>query len=122
MNLHQVQAHRAAVHGGAGRLPACRLDHYPQLNATGVARAQWKFDASDWRLEEDGLIMEKPTFPLTPGDGPAFREGLPQAGLHGTDRRGAAGHSPAAAQCGPAANFQVLGGKFETASREQRFP
>jgi hypothetical protein len=24
------------------------------LNATGVARAQWKFDASDWRLEEDG--------------------------------------------------------------------
>jgi len=31
---------------------ACKLDHYPQLKATGVAPAQWKFDASDWRLEE----------------------------------------------------------------------
>ena len=41
---------------------ACRLDHYPQLKATGVAPAQWKFDASDWWLEEHGLIMEKPTF------------------------------------------------------------
>ena len=46
---------------------ACQLDHYPQLKATGVAPAQWKFDASDWWLEEHGLIMEKPTFPLTPG-------------------------------------------------------
>ena len=27
---------------------ACKLDHYPQLKATGVAPAQWKFDASDW--------------------------------------------------------------------------
>ena len=26
---------------------ACKLDHYPQLKATGVAPAQWKFDASD---------------------------------------------------------------------------
>src|SRR3989475_8685443 len=43
---------------------ACKLDHYPQLKATGVAPAQWKFDASDWWLEEHGLIMEKPTFPL----------------------------------------------------------
>jgi hypothetical protein len=46
---------------------ACRLDHYPQLKATGVAPAQWKFDASDWWLEEHGLIMEKPTFPLPAG-------------------------------------------------------
>src|SRR5947208_1398582 len=46
---------------------ACKLDHYPQLKATGVAPAQWKFDASDWWLEEHGLIMEKPTFPLSPG-------------------------------------------------------
>jgi hypothetical protein len=37
------------------------------LKATGVAPAQWKFDASDWWLEEHGLIMEKPTFPLPPG-------------------------------------------------------
>ena len=46
---------------------ACKLDHYPQLKATGVAPALWKFDASDWWLEEHGLIMEKPTFPLAPG-------------------------------------------------------
>src|SRR4051812_24576794 len=46
---------------------ACKLDHFPQLKATGVAPAQWKFDASDWWLEEHGLIMEKPTFPLPPG-------------------------------------------------------
>ena len=46
---------------------ACKLDHYPQLKATGVAPAQWKFDASEWWLEEHGLIMEKPSFPLPPG-------------------------------------------------------
>ena len=46
---------------------ACKLDHYPQLKATGVAPAQWKFDDSDWWLEEHGLIMEKPTFPLAAG-------------------------------------------------------
>jgi hypothetical protein len=32
-----------------------------------VAPAQWKFDAADWWLEEHGLIMEKPSFPLPPG-------------------------------------------------------
>jgi hypothetical protein len=32
-----------------------------------VAPSQWKFDAADWWLEEHGLIMEKPTFPLPPG-------------------------------------------------------
>ena len=46
---------------------ACKLDHFPELKATGVAPAQWKFDAADWWLEEHGLIMEKPTFPLPPG-------------------------------------------------------
>lgn len=46
---------------------ACKLERYPQLKATGVAPAQWKFDASDWWLEEHGLIMEKPTFPLAAG-------------------------------------------------------
>ena len=45
----------------------CKLDRYPELKATGVAPAQWKFDAGDWWLEEHGLIMEKPTFPLPPG-------------------------------------------------------
>ena len=46
---------------------ACKLDHYPQLKATGVAPAKWKFDAADWWLEEHGLIMEKPSFPLPAG-------------------------------------------------------
>ena len=45
----------------------CKLDLYPQLKSTGVAPSQWKFDAKDWWLEEHGLIMEKPTFPLAPG-------------------------------------------------------
>ena len=46
----------------------CKLDLYPQLKAAGgVAPSQWKFDAADWWLEEHGLIMEKPTFPLPPG-------------------------------------------------------
>jgi hypothetical protein len=43
------------------------LDQYPQLKATGMAPAQWKFDATDWWLEEHGLIMENPTFPLPAG-------------------------------------------------------
>src|SRR6202012_3755960 len=47
---------------------ACKLDHYPQLKANGgVAPSLWKFDPSDWWLEEHGLIMEKATFPLAPG-------------------------------------------------------
>ena len=46
----------------------CKLDRYPQLKASGgVTPSQWKFDAADWWLEEHGLIMEKPTFPLPPG-------------------------------------------------------
>jgi hypothetical protein len=45
----------------------CKLDRYPELKAAGVAPAQWKFDSGDWWLEEHGLIMEKPTFPLPPG-------------------------------------------------------
>ena len=45
-----------------------RLDDYPQLKAAGdVTPAQWKFDSADWWVEEHGLIMEKPTFPLRPG-------------------------------------------------------
>ena len=46
----------------------CKLDRYDQLKAAGgVTPSQWKFDAADWWLEEHGLIMEKPTFPLPPG-------------------------------------------------------
>ena len=33
----------------------------------GVAPAGWKFDAKDWWLEEHGLIMEAPEFPVPPG-------------------------------------------------------
>ncbi len=46
----------------------CLLDNYKQLKASGgVAPAQWKFDSKDWWLEEHGSIMEKPDFPLPPG-------------------------------------------------------
>lgn len=31
------------------------------------APAGWKFDGNDWWLEEHGLIMEAPTFPVAPG-------------------------------------------------------
>ena len=45
-----------------------RLENYDQLKANrGVAPAQWKLDSSDWWLEEHGLIMEKPDFPLPTG-------------------------------------------------------
>lgn len=44
-----------------------RLSEYPQLKATGMAPARWKFDSSDWWLEEHGLIMENPSFPLPAG-------------------------------------------------------
>jgi len=44
------------------------LDSYERLKgAGGVAPARWKFDDTDWWLEEHGLIMEQPTFPLPPG-------------------------------------------------------
>jgi hypothetical protein len=45
-----------------------RLDRYDRLKAAGgVAPARWKFDSTDWWLEEHGLLMEKPDFPLPPG-------------------------------------------------------
>jgi hypothetical protein len=45
-----------------------RLNRYDQLQeAGGVAPAGWKFDSGDWWLEENGLIMEQPQFPLEPG-------------------------------------------------------
>eukprot|EP00931_Biecheleriopsis_adriatica_P005877 TRINITY_DN107354_c0_g1_i1.p1 TRINITY_DN107354_c0_g1~~TRINITY_DN107354_c0_g1_i1.p1 ORF type:complete len:288 (+),score=57.30 TRINITY_DN107354_c0_g1_i1:52-915(+) len=33
----------------------------------GMAPARWKFDSNDWWLEEHGLLMEKPAFPLAAG-------------------------------------------------------
>lgn len=44
------------------------LDDYEKLVANGnVAPAQWSFDNEDWWLEEHGLIMEAPEFPLPAG-------------------------------------------------------
>lgn len=44
------------------------LSRYDRLvNSGGVAPAGWKFDSADWWLEENGLIMEQPDFPLAPG-------------------------------------------------------
>lgn len=45
-----------------------RLSDYGKLEeAGGVAPALWRFDSNDWWLEENGLIMEAPDFPLPPG-------------------------------------------------------
>ena len=44
------------------------LDDYDRLRANGgVARAKWTFENEDWWLEEHGLIMEQPEFPLAAG-------------------------------------------------------
>lgn len=43
-------------------------DYESSLKATGgKAPAGWTFDPSNWWLEEHGLIMEAPKFPLAPG-------------------------------------------------------
>ena len=45
-----------------------RLSSFEQLQAAGgLAPAKWQFDSQDWWLEENGLIMEPPEFPLPPG-------------------------------------------------------
>lgn len=45
-----------------------RLSQFAQLQkAGGVAPEGWKFDNKDWWVEEHGLIMEQPKFPVTPG-------------------------------------------------------
>ena len=45
-----------------------KLNRYHSLkDAGGVAPARWMFDEADWWLEEHGLIMENPTFPLAAG-------------------------------------------------------
>lgn len=45
-----------------------KLQDYKKLeDSKGVARAGWKFDKDDWWLEEHGLIMEKPDFPMPAG-------------------------------------------------------
>ncbi len=45
-----------------------RLSGYPRLEQSGgIAPSKWQFDGGDWWLEEHGLIMEKPDFPLPAG-------------------------------------------------------
>lgn len=45
-----------------------QLSDYGELKAAGgLTAAQWIFDAKDWWLEEHGLLMEKPDFPLPHG-------------------------------------------------------
>jgi hypothetical protein len=45
-----------------------RLNNYERMKAAGnVAPSKWKFDSKDWWLEEHGLIMENPVFPLSAG-------------------------------------------------------
>jgi hypothetical protein len=45
-----------------------RLNRYERLQAAeGLAPAGWRFNEADWWLEENGLIMESPDFPLGPG-------------------------------------------------------
>jgi len=44
------------------------LSSFEQLEkAGGVAPAGWTFGHTDWWLEEHGLIMEQPKFPIPPG-------------------------------------------------------
>ena len=45
-----------------------RLKGYDKLRSAGDrAPAGWQFDDTDWWLEENGLLMEQPEFPLAPG-------------------------------------------------------
>jgi hypothetical protein len=45
-----------------------RLKDYEKLQqADGRAPAGWQLDNTDWWLEENGLLMEQPEFPLAPG-------------------------------------------------------
>ena len=43
------------------------LSGYDRLQKTGgIAPARWRFNGADWWLEEHGLIMEAPQFPVPP--------------------------------------------------------
>ena len=43
------------------------LKYYPALKAAGIAPHGWRFDKKDWWLDENGLIMEQPEFPMPAG-------------------------------------------------------
>jgi len=50
---------------GPRGVPLASYERLKQVK--GAAPAGWKFDPADWWLEEHGLIMEKPAFPVPPG-------------------------------------------------------
>ncbi len=61
-----------AQHWGLWRIdPGPRgvwIRNYDQLEATGgLTPAKWQFDPSEWWVDENGLLMEKPEFPISPG-------------------------------------------------------
>ncbi len=67
------------------------LDGFAQMQkAGGVAPDGWKFDRADWWLEEHGLIMEQPKFPLAPGRYlvSGGREATTVLTIHPADRNG----------------------------------
>ena len=69
-----------------------RLDRYERLRAAGdIAPALWKFDSTDWWMEENGLIMETPEFPVPPGKYmvTGFREVTTVLTIHPKDKDGA---------------------------------
>ncbi|NNE23482.1 MAG: hypothetical protein HKN11_12815 [Rhizobiales bacterium] len=44
------------------------LKYYEILKATGgITPARWKFDSQEWWVDENGLLMEKPSFPVPAG-------------------------------------------------------
>ncbi len=68
------------------------LDRYGALKAAGgVAPARWQFDDSDWWLEEHGLIMESPEFPIPAGQYlvTGNRQAIAVLSVHPKDARGA---------------------------------
>ncbi len=68
-----------------------KLNSYKRLKDAGsVAPARWKFDSMDWWLEEHGLIMEQPIFPLPPGKYlvTGARDVTAVLTIHPTDRNG----------------------------------
>ena len=68
------------------------LNNYGQLKAAGgVAPARWKFDLTDWWLDENGLIMEKPTFSVPAGKYivTGDREAVTMLTVHPADENGA---------------------------------
>ena len=68
-----------------------RLKNYRlMLSDGGVTPARWKFDENDWWLEENGLIMEQPQFPLMPGQYivTGLREAFAMLTIHEPDDTG----------------------------------